>query len=1162
MKKSTRFLTAILTVILVVSVLCVTASAAKMQFTDVDAKNEELTNAVSLLSYLNVTNGTTDTTFGTDENVTRQQMAAFIYRLVKNGKSFESTSANTTQFKDLTDSTYYGYISWASANGIINGTSETTFNPTGNITLQDAYTMLVRALGYDETSEISYPYGYIEKAESDAIELDKNLPASVEYTTALTRGNVAILLYNTFFAKTSIVEEQQVTRVIRLENSGVNKVVVETVEYSPTVAEHYYNAERGQFTVRATPHYSFNDSQGSEIYAPLDSGYNQDMVRLVAVENDEKVTDFLYNFDELDLEGTADDYIMNVFDIFYTVKAGDEKAIDTILYVDSECSVETATKANLVKRNATADEDYYRNPNGTKSGYAKLSGQITFNKTRVYFYDAPYTYAKPKFSGTATEAEKYDLKNAKNVQMIDIELIGYDNNDQPKYNYYVLSDQPDTPEKLAVQLNQVYTAGFYTIVAYDVDGDGLVNYMQYKPCTFGRISTDDSVDFTDVDEHYDGKPKYIDNDDTHPKALAQVPTIYSNGAVMSGAECKDGDFVIAYLNPQANMIDVFAVVGYTEGTLSYIKDSTATIKISGKTYRTHCTYLSVLGFDVGSVVDDDTNYLRASTNGVMTYFKDTLLNVDSLGESFRVYTYKGTYDSVYFYEPISTASNSYSGNDVLIPIGEKNADVTQDGYGYAISKFNSQTGDIDHFLKVWENGTTKYVPVNVDDIYPQPNYYDSNVNFGVYDEVDGLSYPAYIGKLCTYSVDANGIYTITPILHSYDEDGTYTGINRDATVLVEDNSSEQFGRDLGHTESGVAEQAQIRKIVGNRYELVDTWGYSLLGNDAQYINNFVMTDATKIIIRNYNTSSEKYEFVTYDKSTFMGTTSPDTMLTNVQYVLKGDPDSKVQAELLLLYAEAEDFEFVAKKATSDWRIIKSYAPGKDDEGNLRYFYDLVNPFDGTVQEGVPGSKASKSGIHDFVFEGVGEIVKVDALGKVRESLDETYGLIDPFINEDYSVNIGEDFRMVWILGYDEESGIIEVVDVEDTLDALTADEVADQKAAFDEIVDEISLDPIFFEVDANTAITLIKSEEDDADAFIKKGTVSALELSDLANAKNEIKAYNSKIENNKGDFTTKYAKYVKAYVKTTPAVDEDENDFADFIVVVANATEQPAFLTK
>ena len=103
-----KFLALVLSFILTVGAVSTVASAAK--FTDVSAKDETLTKAVDLLSGVGITTGTTATTFGTSEGVTRQQMATFIYRLMKAGKSVEG-GENTTTFTDLDDPFYYFMIS-------------------------------------------------------------------------------------------------------------------------------------------------------------------------------------------------------------------------------------------------------------------------------------------------------------------------------------------------------------------------------------------------------------------------------------------------------------------------------------------------------------------------------------------------------------------------------------------------------------------------------------------------------------------------------------------------------------------------------------------------------------------------------------------------------------------------------------------------------------------------------------------------------------------------------------------------------------------------------------------------------------------------------------------------------------------------------------------
>ena len=191
-----KFLALVLSFILTASAVTTVANAAK--FTDVSASDETLTKAVDLLSSVGITTGTTETTFGTSEGVTRQQMATFIYRLMKAGKTVEGGD-NTTTFTDLDDPFYYFMISWANDMGIIKGRSETSFDPKGGIILQDAYVMITRALGYEKKEALEYPFDYIAVAED--IGLDEGLPANVNYDTALTRGNVAILLYNAFYGQ-------------------------------------------------------------------------------------------------------------------------------------------------------------------------------------------------------------------------------------------------------------------------------------------------------------------------------------------------------------------------------------------------------------------------------------------------------------------------------------------------------------------------------------------------------------------------------------------------------------------------------------------------------------------------------------------------------------------------------------------------------------------------------------------------------------------------------------------------------------------------------------------------------------------------------------------------------------------------------------------------
>ena len=188
-----RFLACSLAV-LMMSGMLMTGVAAK-SFNDV-ASEDRYSESINVLSDIGVVVGTSENEFSPSENVTREQMALFLFRIML-GKQDAGTT-NSSQFLDLYDVTYNGAISWASASGYIIGTSETTFNPVGGITFQDALTMLVRALGYgNKQMDAGYPWTYIDQAIK--LGLDNHME-DVDYNKTLTRAEVASVLYNALTA--------------------------------------------------------------------------------------------------------------------------------------------------------------------------------------------------------------------------------------------------------------------------------------------------------------------------------------------------------------------------------------------------------------------------------------------------------------------------------------------------------------------------------------------------------------------------------------------------------------------------------------------------------------------------------------------------------------------------------------------------------------------------------------------------------------------------------------------------------------------------------------------------------------------------------------------------------------------------------------------------
>ena len=108
-------------------------------FTDVPA-SAYYAKAVAWAVENGITNGMTVTMFAPDATCTRGQSVTFLYRALK---GTASGSANFTDVKS--DAFYADAISWAVANNVTNGTSNTTFSPNADCTRAEIVTFLYRA---------------------------------------------------------------------------------------------------------------------------------------------------------------------------------------------------------------------------------------------------------------------------------------------------------------------------------------------------------------------------------------------------------------------------------------------------------------------------------------------------------------------------------------------------------------------------------------------------------------------------------------------------------------------------------------------------------------------------------------------------------------------------------------------------------------------------------------------------------------------------------------------------------------------------------------------------------------------------------------------------------------------------------------------------------
>lgn len=231
-----RFMSGSLATLMIVAAL-MTGVQAK-EYTDVSSDNL-YAEQIEILSDIGVIKGTSETQFSPDEKVTREQMSLLLFRLMV-GKD-TAGRVNTTAFTDLHNDTYSGAISWANASGYIIGTSPTTFTPRAGITLQDAMTMLVRALGHS-TIQMNggYPWTYIDAAVK--LGLDDGIE-ELSYTKELTRAEASAILYNALTAEYLIPKTASNGMTFYESTTIIEKVFGYDIEESVLVATNDYALE-------------------------------------------------------------------------------------------------------------------------------------------------------------------------------------------------------------------------------------------------------------------------------------------------------------------------------------------------------------------------------------------------------------------------------------------------------------------------------------------------------------------------------------------------------------------------------------------------------------------------------------------------------------------------------------------------------------------------------------------------------------------------------------------------------------------------------------------------------------------------------------------------------------------------------------------------------
>lgn len=177
-------------------------STSSIPFTDV-ATTAWYYDAVEYMYESGMMNGTSDTTFSPNATTTRAMIVTMLHRLEG------EPDASDVNFTDIASGMYYAdAVAWAQENGVVNGTSETTFSPDQAITREQLATILYRyaqVKGYDVTasnnldaytdaSQISaYALTAMQWANAEGL-ITGNTATTINPTGDATRAEVATIL--------------------------------------------------------------------------------------------------------------------------------------------------------------------------------------------------------------------------------------------------------------------------------------------------------------------------------------------------------------------------------------------------------------------------------------------------------------------------------------------------------------------------------------------------------------------------------------------------------------------------------------------------------------------------------------------------------------------------------------------------------------------------------------------------------------------------------------------------------------------------------------------------------------------------------------------------------------------------------------------------------
>lgn len=196
MKNFRKVLALVLVVATLFSFVAMASAKSLADYKDAEAVSYD--EAVAVLSAIGILNGYEDDTFKPTAKIDRDEMAKMIAVMANAGYEVDELYASACKFADTKDTWAASYVAYCAAAGIVDGRTETTFDPDAKVTGVETAKMLLVLLGFDGSKQGYTGADWQVNVLRDAkvMGLLNNFAANYDITAEITREEAAQMMLN------------------------------------------------------------------------------------------------------------------------------------------------------------------------------------------------------------------------------------------------------------------------------------------------------------------------------------------------------------------------------------------------------------------------------------------------------------------------------------------------------------------------------------------------------------------------------------------------------------------------------------------------------------------------------------------------------------------------------------------------------------------------------------------------------------------------------------------------------------------------------------------------------------------------------------------------------------------------------------------------------